>query len=54
MKAKRYHFRTYDNSQIRSLDLMNMNVDGKDIVTVSIKGDEVIKNLTPATTGTKN
>lgn len=54
LKAKRYHFRTYDNSQIRSLDLMNMNIDGKDIVTVSTKGDEVIKNLTPATTGSKN
>ncbi|RKE73996.1 choloylglycine hydrolase [Pseudorhodoplanes sinuspersici] len=53
LKAKRYHFRTYDNSQIRSLDLMNMNIDGKDIVKVSTKGDEVIKNLTPTTDGLK-
>jgi choloylglycine hydrolase len=49
LKAKRYYFRTYDNSQIRSLDLMNMNLDGKDIDKVSIKSDEVIKNVTPTT-----
>ncbi len=54
LNARRYHFRTYDNSQIRSLDLMNMNVDAKDIVRISIRGDEVIKNLTPTTTGVKN
>ena len=53
LKAKRYHFRTYENSQIRSLDLMKMNVDGKDIVKVSTKGDEVIKNLTPTADGVK-
>jgi choloylglycine hydrolase len=53
LKARRYLFRTYDNSQIRSVDLMNMNVDGKDIVKVSIKGDEVIKNITPTTDGRK-
>ena len=47
LKALRYHFRTYENSQIRSLDLMKMNVDAKDIVKISIKGDEVIKSLTP-------
>jgi choloylglycine hydrolase len=47
LKNKRYHFRTYENSQIRSLDLMKMNVDSKDIVKVSIKGNEVIKSLTP-------
>lgn len=50
LKAKRYYFRTYDNSQIRSLELMNMNVDGKGIVKISIRGDEVIKNVTPITT----
>lgn len=47
LKTKRYYFRTYENSQIRSLDLMKMNVDGKGIVKISIKGDEVIKSLTP-------
>ena len=32
LKTRRYYFRTYDNSQIRMVDLMKMNVDGKDIV----------------------
>ncbi len=47
LKAKQYFFRTYENSQIRMVDLMKMNLDAKDIVTISIKGDEVIKPLTP-------
>lgn len=29
------------------IDLMKMNLDAKDIVTMSIKGDEVIKPLNP-------
>ena len=47
LKAKQYYFRTYENSQIRMVDLMKMNLDAKDIVTMSIKGDEVIKPLNP-------
>jgi choloylglycine hydrolase len=47
MKAKRFYFRTYDSSQIRMVELMKMNLDGKDIVTISMKGDEVVKSLTP-------
>ena len=47
MKAKRYYFRTYDNSQIQMLDLMKMNIDGKDVITISTKGGEVIKPLNP-------
>ena len=47
LKTKRYYFRTYDNSQIRMLDLMKINLDAKDIVKMSIKGEEVIKPLTP-------
>jgi len=43
----RYYFRTYENSQIRMLDLMQMDIDGKEIVTVSMKGDEVIESVTP-------
>ena len=43
LKAKQYYFRTYENSQIRMMDLMKMNLGAKDIVTMSIKGDEVIK-----------
>jgi len=47
LKAKRFYFRTYENSQLRSVDLMKMNLDAKDIVTISMTGGEVIKSLTP-------
>jgi len=47
LKAKRYYFRTYENSQIRMVDLMKMDLDAKEIVKISIKGDEVIKPLNP-------
>jgi choloylglycine hydrolase len=47
LKRKQFYFRTYDNSQIRMVDLTKMKVDGKDIVTISMKGEEVIKSLTP-------
>jgi choloylglycine hydrolase len=47
LKAKRFHFRTYENSQIRMVDLTKMALDGKDLVTLSMKGAEVIKPLTP-------
>jgi choloylglycine hydrolase len=47
LKAKRYYFRTYENSQIRMLDLMKMNIDGMDIVKSSMKGGEIVKPLVP-------
>ncbi len=47
LKAKRFYFRTYDNSQIRMVDLTKMNLDAKNIVTISMGGGEVIKSLTP-------
>lgn len=47
LKAKRYYFRTYENSQIRSVDLMKMPLDAKSITTFSMKGSEVIKSLNP-------
>lgn len=47
LKQLRYYFRTYENSQIRMLDLMKMAIDAPEIVTVSMKGDEVIESLTP-------
>jgi choloylglycine hydrolase len=47
LKTKQYNFRTYDNSQIRMVDLSKMNLDGKEITTISMKGPEVIKSLTP-------
>jgi choloylglycine hydrolase len=47
LKAKQYFFRTYENSEIRMIDLMKMNLDAKDIVKISIEGDEVIKPINP-------
>jgi len=47
LKTKRFYFRTYENSQIRMVDLLKMNLDAKDIATISMKGEEVIKPLTP-------
>jgi choloylglycine hydrolase len=47
LQAKWFYFRTYENSQIRMIDLTKMNLDGKDIVTISMKGGGVIKPLTP-------
>ncbi len=47
LRTKRFYFRTYENSQIRVVDLMKMNLDAKEIVSISMKGDEMIKSLTP-------
>jgi choloylglycine hydrolase len=47
LKAKRFYFRTYENSQIRMVDLMKMNLDAKAITKISMKGAESIKSLNP-------
>ncbi len=47
LKAMKFYFRTYDNSQIKMVDLTKMNVGGKDIVTIPMKGQEVIQSVTP-------
>ncbi|MEX2169023.1 MAG: choloylglycine hydrolase family protein [Pirellulales bacterium] len=47
LKAKQFYFRTFDNSQIRRVDLMKMDLDGKEVTTISMQGDEQIKALTP-------
>jgi choloylglycine hydrolase len=47
LKARRYYFRTYEDSQIRSIDLMKMPIDAKDITKFSMKGGEVIKSMSP-------
>ncbi len=47
LKRKRFYFRTYDNSRIRMVDLMRMDLDGKEIVTISMKGKEEVEELTP-------
>ncbi len=45
LKAKRFYFRTYEDSQIRMVDLTKQKLDGEDIVTWSMKGSEVVKEL---------
>jgi choloylglycine hydrolase len=47
LETKRYYFRTYESSQIRMVELMKMNLDAKAPVRISMKGDEVIKSVTP-------
>ncbi|MEN6459564.1 MAG: choloylglycine hydrolase family protein [Thermoguttaceae bacterium] len=41
----RYHFRTFDNSRIRMIDLKKMNLDAKQIKTISMAGKEAIEDL---------
>jgi len=45
LKARRYHVRTYDNSAIRSLDLMAQPLDAKEIRRFPVTGPEVIHPL---------
>ena len=48
LKAKRFYFRTYENSQIRMVDLMKMNLKATDIVTIDMYDQkEVIRPMTP-------
>jgi choloylglycine hydrolase len=47
LKARRFYIRTHANSQIKSIDLMKMNLEAKEIAKYSIKGPEVIKPLVP-------
>jgi choloylglycine hydrolase len=46
LKARQFFIRTYDNSQIRSIDLMSQDLDAKDIATYSTKGAESFVPLT--------
>ena len=45
LKAKRFYFRTYENSRIRMVDLTKQKLDGKDILKWTMKGGEVIQEL---------
>ena len=47
LKTKRFYFRTYEDSRIRMVDLMKMNLDAKDIVTFSMHGEETFLRLNP-------
>jgi choloylglycine hydrolase len=41
----RYHFRTFDDSRIRMVDLKSVDLDVKDIAAFSMGGQEVIEDL---------
>jgi choloylglycine hydrolase len=45
LKNHRYHFRTFDNSRIRMIDLEKMDLDGKTVKTFSMGGEEEIADL---------
>ena len=47
LKAKRFYFRTYEDSRIRMVDLMKMNLDAKAIVTLPMHGEETFQRLNP-------
>lgn len=47
LTARRYHFRTYENSQIRMIDLTKMNLNATGIMSFSMKGEETIRPLNP-------
>ena len=46
LKAKKFYFRTYDNSQIKMVDLNKMDLDAKEIVKIPMSGKEVIEEIT--------
>ena len=45
LKNHRYYFRTFDNSRIRMIDLNKMDLDAKQIKTISMAGQEAIEDL---------
>lgn len=47
LKAKRFYFRTYDNSRIRMIDLTAMDPHAAEVVTFSMQGGETIESLSP-------
>ncbi|WP_145308974.1 linear amide C-N hydrolase [Gimesia fumaroli] len=46
LKNRRYYFRTYDDSTIRMVNLNSLNLDGNQIQTISIQGEEQIIDVT--------
>jgi len=47
LARRRFLFRTYDNSQIRSVDLMTLDLDARTISRFSMQGKERIQALNP-------
>ncbi len=47
LKAKKFYFRVYNNSQIKMVDLNKMDLNAKKIVTIPMESKEVIEELRP-------
>jgi choloylglycine hydrolase len=47
LETKNYYFRTHENSQIRVVELMKMNLDANAPVRIPMDGKEVIEAVTP-------
>lgn len=45
LKNLRYYFRTYDNSRIRRVDMKAVDLDAKEIKTISMQGEEEIEDI---------
>ena len=45
LKNLRYYFRTFDNSRIRMVDMKSLDLDAKEIRTISMKGEEEIQDV---------
>lgn len=45
LKNLRFYFRTYDNSRIRAVDMKTLDLDAKEIRTISMKGEEQIDDV---------
>ncbi len=48
LKNVRYYFRTYDSSRIRMIDLRAVDLDARDVQTISIGGEELIEDVSGA------
>lgn len=47
-KNRRYYFHTNDNRRIRMIKLLDTNLNGKDKITIPMKSQEDIQDLTPS------
>lgn len=47
LKTKTYYVRTFQDSQIRSISLMDMAIDGPDVVSIPLDSTETFKPLVP-------
>lgn len=45
LTSLRYHFRTFDNSRIRMVDLRKMDLDANEVKSIPMSGQEVIEDM---------